>query len=204
MNGPFPAPLRSALQDPELREKAEELWRLYDALRQKMRDRWSRDLPLEELLFDRWERARELGFGEGTSIYHNSYVYGDVKVGNHTWVGPFCLLDGSGSLSIGDFCSISAGVQIYTHDTVRWALSAGKAGYERAPVRIGSACHIGALAVVVKGVEIGDHCVVGAHSFVNRQVPPFTVVAGAPARVIGRVEVDGAGEVRIVTGEEKG
>ena len=77
---------------------------LYDKLRAGMRQRWQRDLPLEELLFDRWERARSLGFGEGTSIYHNSYVYGDVKVGKHTWVGPYTLLDGSGGLAIGDYC----------------------------------------------------------------------------------------------------
>ena len=100
---------------------------IYDRLRADMRTRWQRDLPLEELLFDRWERARSLGFGEGTSIYHNRYVFGDVRVGKHTWIGPFTVLDGTGGgLQIGDYCSISAGVQIYTHDSVAWAVSGGK------------------------------------------------------------------------------
>jgi hypothetical protein len=81
--------------------KIEEIKKLYESLRAEMRNQWNRDLPLEELLFDRWERAERLGFGKGTSIYHNSYVYGDVKVGRNTWIGPFTVLDGSGGLKIG-------------------------------------------------------------------------------------------------------
>jgi acetyltransferase-like isoleucine patch superfamily enzyme len=194
----LPSPLWSQIDDPALRERAEELRRLYAELQREMKARWNRDMPLEELLFDRWDRARALGFGEHASIYHNSYVYGDVKVGNKTWIGPFCLLDGSGGLTIGDTCSISAGVQIYTHDTVKWALSSGRAKPEDGSVRIGDGCHIGALAVVIKGVEIGDHCVVGAHSLVNRSIPALTVVAGVPARPIGHVDIDEDGQVRIV------
>ena len=171
---------------------ADELRRVRDSLAADTRERWDRDLPFGELLSDRWERAKRLGFGEGASIYESSYVYGDVKVGAGTWIGPFTLLDGTGGLEIGSTCSISAGVQIYTHDTVRWALSGGAAEYERAPVRIGDCCHIGASTVVASGITIGDHCVIGACSFVNRDVPPYTVAVGAPCREIGRVVVDGA------------
>ena len=164
------------------------LWDLYEQLRAEKRERFERDLPIQELLFDRWERARHLGFGDGTSIYHSALVYGDVKVGRGSWIGPNTLLDGSHGLRIGDSCSISAGVNIYTHDTVQWALSGGKAEYEGAPVAIGSCCHIGSHAVIYKGVTIGDHCVIGASSFVNRDIPPFTVAVGVPCRPIGRVE----------------
>jgi len=169
----------------------------YERLRSEMRKNWRRDLPLSELLFDRWERARSLGFGEGTSVYHNCYIYGDVKIGHHTWVGPYTLLDGSGGLAIGDFCSISSGVHIYTHDTVRWALSGGKAEYERASVTIGSCSYIGGQTVISKGVAIGEHCVIGACSFVNRSVPAFSIAVGTPARIIGRVEINGD-QVRLI------
>jgi len=172
-------------------ELVNELKRIYKLLQTQMRQKWNRDLPLEELLFDRWERARQLGFGEGTSIYHNSYVYGDVKVGKHTWIGPFTLLDGSGGLEIGDYCNISSGVQIYTHDTVKWAVSGGIAEYERAPVRIGNCCYIGPQTVIAKSVTIGDHSIIGACSFVNRDVPAYSIVAGMPGKVIGRVVIDG-------------
>lgn len=169
----------------------------YELLRARMSKDWQRDLPFSELLFDRWERARSLGFGEGSSVYHNSYIYGDVRVGRNTWVGPYTLLDGSGGLHIGDFCSISAGVHIYTHDTVQWALSGGKAEYEHASVSVGSCSYIGGQTVVTKGITVGEHCVIGACSFVNRSVPPFSVAIGAPCRVIGRVEIQG-NEVRLV------
>jgi acetyltransferase-like isoleucine patch superfamily enzyme len=168
----------------------DELRELHERLDRAMRERWDRSLPLQELLSDRWQRAQALGFGEESSIYASSYVYGDVRVGARTWIGPFTLLDGSGGLEIGVNCSISAGVQIYTHDSVEWALTGGEAAYELAPVSIGDCCHIGAQTIVVKGVSIGDHCVVGAASFVNRDVPPFTIAAGTPCRPIGRVEME--------------
>lgn len=169
---------------------AAELRALHDALAARMRQAHDRDLPLEELVFDRWQRARSLGFGDGASIYHNAYVLGDVAVGAGTWIGPFVMLDGSGGLSIGATCSISTGVHVYTHDTVRWALSGGAQDPERAPVRIGDCTYIGAQAVVVKGVTIGDHCVVGAGALVNRDLPPYSIADGVPARVRGRVVVD--------------
>lgn len=171
---------------------------VYERLREEMRSEWHRDLPLEELLFDRWERATSLGFGEGASIYHNSYVYGDVTVGAKTWVGPYTLLDGTGGgLSIGSYCNISAGVQIYTHDTVAWVLSEGREEYEHAPVSIGDCCHIGSNTVIGKGCSVGDHSVIGAQSFVNGDIPPYTVAFGAPCRPRGRVEVSDDG-VRLV------
>lgn len=178
----------------------EALLDLYTRLRSETRAKWQRDLPFEELLFDRWERARSLGFGEQASIYQNSYVYGDVKVGENTWVGPFTLLDGSGGLTIGSSCSISSGVHIYTHDTVAWALSGGRAAYERAPVAIGDCCHIGSQTVITKGVTVGAHSVVGACSLLNRSIPPHSIAFGVPARVRGQVEIDGQGNVRLRLG----
>lgn len=164
------------------------LKKIYRFLRHNVRTEFNRDLPFQELLNNRWERAKELGFGEGTSIYEESYVFGTVKVGKRTWVGPGTVLDGSGRLEIGDCCSVSAGVHIYTHDSVEWAISDGRAEYDRAPVKIGNGCYIGPHSVIAKGVTIGDHCVVGALSFVDQDVPSYTKVAGCPARKIGEVD----------------
>ena len=88
-------------------------------------------------------------------------------------------------------------MHIYTHDTVAWAVSGGKAGYERAPVKIGSCCYIGSQTVISKGVSIGEHSIVGACSFVNRDIPPFTVAYGRPCRSVGRVKVSDEGSVEL-------
>ena len=163
---------------------------LYARLGARMRARWRRHLPFDETVFDRWERARALGFGEGSSVYHNSYIYGDVSVGDHTWIGPLTVLDGSGGgLSIGRYCSISAGVHIYSHNTVKWAVSGGRATYESAPVRIEDCCYIGPQTVIAMGVTVGTRSVIGAGSFVNRDVPPGSIAVGAPCRIIGEVKV---------------
>jgi len=162
---------------------------LYRKLRSQIREKWNRDLPFDEIVFDRWERASNLGFGKGSSIYHNSYVYGDVSVGTNTWIGPYTLLDGSGGLQIGRNCSISAGAHALTHDTVKWAVSGGKAEYEYAPVIIGDCCFIGTHAIITKGITIGNHCVISAGCVVTKDVPDFSIVAGVPSRVIGHVIV---------------
>jgi acetyltransferase-like isoleucine patch superfamily enzyme len=171
---------------------------LHRELDREMKVKWDRYLPLNELLADRWERAARLGFGPEASIYDASLVLGDVQVGPHTWIGPFTVLDGSGGLRIGSYCSISSGVQIYTHDSVKWALSGGRAPYDKAPVQIGNCCYVGSQTVIGKGVTIGDHCVIGACSFVNAHVAPFTIAVGSPCKPIGRVVLDKDGDVRLV------
>jgi acetyltransferase-like isoleucine patch superfamily enzyme len=160
-----------------------------------MRSAWDRDLPLAEMSSDRWERAATLGFGDGTSIYAESYVYGTPAVGARVWIGPFTILDASGGLAIGDETTISAGVHIYTHDTVLRTLTGGESDIARSPVSIGRRVYIGPNSVISRGVRIGDMCVVGAGSFVNRDLMNNTIAVGSPARPIGRVVVDEDGNV---------
>jgi acetyltransferase-like isoleucine patch superfamily enzyme len=159
-----------------------ELLELYERLRQEKRERFNRVLPFGDYFVDRWERARYLGFGEGTSIYDNVVVIGDVRVGRDTWIGPNVVLDGSGGLEIGSNCSISAGVQLYSHDSVRWALSGGAAPYEHARTVVGDHCYLGPNVIVQKGVTIGRGCLVGANSFVTADLPAGTKAYGNPAK----------------------
>jgi len=168
----------------------------------KLRRRWDRSLPFADLLFDRWERAQELGFGEGTSIYDSVHAYGSVAVGKGTWIGPFVILDGSGAdLTIGDFCDISTGVHIFTHDTAIRCVSMGEAAARRSPISIGDGTYIGSQSIVVAGTNIGSRCIVGANSLVNADVPDRTIVTGSLAVPIGYVEGEGT-EVRCVFDSE--
>lgn len=171
--------------------------RLFVKQRDKLKQDFNRVLPVNELFTDRWEKAKYLGFGEGTSVYDSCSVFGDVKVGKDTWIGPFTILDGTGGLSIGSNCSISAGVHIYTHNTVKWAVSGGIEKYEYSPVAIGDYCFIGPQTMIQNGVMIGKHCLVAANSFVNKDIADYSIVAGNPAKQIGEVIVGLDGKVEL-------
>ena len=177
-----------------------EITELHQALRNSIAKNWNRSLPFADELFDRWEKAEYLGFGYDSSIYDSSIVIGDVNVGEKTWIGPNTLLDGSGGLSIGKYCSISTGVSILTHDSVKWALSGGKEPYDKMETIIEDCCFVGSNTIINKGVHIGKHSLIGALSFVNRDVPPFSIAIGVPCRICGKVKIEN-GQVELVYDE---
>jgi acetyltransferase-like isoleucine patch superfamily enzyme len=118
-------------------------------------------------------------------MYDNVLVLGEVRVGKNTWIGPGCILDGTGGgLKIGDWCSISAGVQIYTHHTVKRSISLGEEPIEYAQTRIGNGVYIGPNSIIQMGVTVGDKAIIGASSFVNRDVPTGVTAFGCPARIL--------------------
>lgn len=128
-------------------------------------------------------------------IPSNSYnthavIIGEVEIGEGCWIGPFTLLDGSGGLSIGAKTEISAGAQVYSHSSVRRAVSNGREAIDRARTSIGCNVHIGANAVVLMGATIGDNCVIGAGAVVTQyaEIPSGSIAVGVPARVIGARE----------------
>lgn len=151
-----------------------------------MRAQFNRHVSFNDLISDRWETANFLGFGEGSSCYNNVLVIGDVSVGQNTWIGPNVILDGRGGLKIGDYVSVSAGVQIYTHDTVAWSRSLGKDAEELSQTSIGNGVYIGPQVVIEKGVTIGNCSIIGANSFVNTDIPSNTKAWGNPAIIIGQ------------------
>lgn len=150
----------------------------------RKRQQFNRRVSVGDLLTERDDNAGAYGFGEGTTMYDNVLVRGEVRVGRNTWIGPGCILDGSGAdLEIGDWCSISAGAQIYTHHTVNRSISLGAEPIDCAPTKIGDGVYIGPNAIIQMGVTIGDRAIVGANSLVNRDVPPGARAFGSPARL---------------------
>ena len=150
--------------------------------RAKMYENFNCYVSINDLLSDRWETADFYGFGKGTSCYNNVLILGDVRVGKNTWIGPNVVLDGTAGLEIGDHCSISAGVQVYTHNTVNWSTSLGVESVDTAPTKIGSGVYIGPNSIIQMGVTIEDKAVIGAMSFVNKDVPCNSTVFGCPAK----------------------
>jgi len=186
----------------EMNQKTRVLWsslvELHRALRDHTRKNYNRINPFYEDLFN-WKERGEYWLREdkGVTIYNSTTVVGDVSIGVNTWIGPFCSLDGSAGLTIGSFCSISLGCQLLTHDTVKWALSGGKEPYEYAPTSVGDCCFLGSYVVVLKGVTIGNHCLVAAGAVVTDDVPNYSIVTGVPARRIGTVNIYKNGEITL-------
>lgn len=119
--------------------------------------------------------------------YHPlAWIVGEPTIGPDTWIGAFTVIDGSGGLTIGRKCDISAGAQIYTHSTVEQCISHDARPITRTPTSIGDHVHIGANAVILMGSVIGSHCVIGAGAVVreNTVAPDYSVLVGVPARVI--------------------
>lgn len=114
----------------------------------------------------------------------HAWFVGEPEIGAGTWVGAFTVIDGSGGLTIGRYCDISAGAQIYTHSTVARAMSEGRAPVERRPTVIGDHVHVGAGAIILMGSTIGHHSVVGAGAVVteNTVAPPRSLLVGVPAQ----------------------
>ncbi len=176
-------------------QEFEELFDRYmSRKRDDMRKKFNRVLPSGELIFNRFDKGRYLECGEDSSIYDTSVVMGNVKIGDHVWVGPYTLLDGSGGdLVIGDYVSVNSGVMIYTHDSTKNYVSGGVNSFEKGNVIIGSFTVIGSMSMIACGVSVGSHCVIGAHSFVNSDIPDYSIAAGTPASIIGKVVLDKEG-----------
>lgn len=87
-------------------------------------------------------------------------------------------------IRIGDNCSISNRVRILAHDATPFKFTGGHTRLGRVEIR--DNCFIGERAIILPGVTIGPNALVAAGSLVNRDIPPNSCAAGAPARVYAR------------------
>ena len=106
-------------------------------------------------------------------------------VGKSFAVSGCCYVQAMNRIEIGDSTIFSFGVGIISANHEPGNLSASKPD---APVRIGHHCWLGKNAIILPGVELGDHCIVAAGAVVNRSFGPGSTVAGVPARLIATKE----------------
>ena len=106
-------------------------------------------------------------------------------VGKSFAVSGCCYVQAINRIEIGDGTIFSFGVGIISANHEPGNLSASSAD---APVRIGRHCWLGKNAIILPGVELGDHCIVAAGAVVTRSFGPGSTVAGVPARLIARKE----------------
>lgn len=145
---------------------------------------------LKRLLRTLLRRPRELSLPERYPQYaFGAGTYGDLLV--HSW--------GEGTtLRVGAYTSIASGVQVMLGGehrvdwattypfNVLWPSARHKSGHPRSKgdVEIGNDVWIGAEALILSGVSIGDGAVIGARSVVATDIPPYAIAAGNPARVV--------------------
>ncbi len=131
----------------------------------------------------RMELGRWVHIGRGTAIRCHE---GFLRVGDRVVFGSDdtvnCYLD----VEIGDDGILADRVYVgdFDHRFDEVSLPIRKQGITTAPVRIEEDCWIGEKASIMRGVTVGRGSVVGASSVVTRDVPPYSVVAGSPARVL--------------------
>ena len=139
--------------------------------------------------------GRGLFIGSGCCLYpRNRIVLGDMSVNKNAhfvladrvMINAGCYLSGEGSLTIGDdvligpnSCILSAGHAFSDPDEV-----IQKQPITYGPVVIEKGAWIGASSVILQGVAVGEGAVVGAGSVVPKNIPPFAVAVGNPARII--------------------
>ena len=141
---------------------------------------------------------------------------GRLVVGEGTLFEPGCwlTLSPNARIRIGDGCFLNRNVMVASYDLVEIGdhvmfangCFVGDAEHRfddpdtpitwqgfttRGAVRIGSNCWFGVNCVVTSGVTIGERCVIGANSVVTGDLPPGTIAAGSPARVIREIEFRG-------------
>lgn len=110
-----------------------------------------------------------------------------ITIGNHVGFAQNAFISVRGSVEIGDDCIFGPHVSIFAENHVYRSRETPirLQGATRKGVRIGSDCWFGANATVLDGVTVGDGCVVAAGAVVTKDVPPYSIVGGVPARVIG-------------------
>jgi acetyltransferase-like isoleucine patch superfamily enzyme len=126
-------------------------------------------------------------------------AYNRYQIGIGTYGTPTVLSwSPDDQLTIGKFCSIAGGVTIFLNGEHRtdWVSTFPFAAYyaearhlsghplSKGPVVIGNDVWIAANAIILSGIKVGDGAVIGAGAVVSRNVPPYTIVAGNPAKPI--------------------
>ena len=134
-----------------------------------------------------------IGFqiGEGTKIVGPIFCTGKLIVGKNCWIGKNCIVNGNGTVIIGDNCDIAPEVTFLTggHKIGDTNRRAGEG--EIYTITVGNGVWIGARSTILGNVKIGDSSVVAASACVNKEVLKNTLVGGVPAKIIRELNNEG-------------
>ena len=137
--------------------------------------------------------------GKGTKIWVNSQVRENSVIGDNCIISKDTYIDTG--VKIGNSVKIQNAVSVYNGVTIEDDVFVGpnacftndlvprafNTNWKITETKVESGASIGANATIVCGVTLGEYCMVGAGSVVTKDVPPFTLVLGNPARIIGKI-----------------
>lgn len=129
--------------------------------------------------------------GDYTKVYRNAHIMMDTRIGEYCLIGHSCFIADGDKIGNNVRMMLNAGIgrnttiedDVYIGPNV--VLSNSSAGSRKlSKVRVGKGAWIGTNAVTTEGVCIGEHAVIGAGAVVTKDVPPYAVVVGNPAKII--------------------
>lgn len=128
----------------------------------------------------------------GNLHLHGTYdVKGKLHIGHQCHIGPGVTFDLTCPIVLEDRCTIALNATILTHQDFGYS-PLGKVIYPTrlAGVTVESGAFVGSGAIILAGIRVGRHSIVGAGALVSDNVPPYTVVAGVPARIVKQIAPD--------------
>ncbi len=153
--------------------------------------------PLEGNVLEALREGR-LEVGDGTLFEPGVWITAPgaarVRIGEGTFLNRGVMVASQELVEIGSHCMLANGcfVSDASHRFEDPELPITWQGFEsKGPTRIGDNCWLGAHVVVTSGVTVGERCVIGANSVVTSDIEPYSIAAGAPARVLRRVRAGG-------------
>jgi acetyltransferase-like isoleucine patch superfamily enzyme len=141
----------------------------------------------------RLRRPTQISIGDGNAFSEGCWLWPldapfegvRIRIGNHNYFNRDVMIDACGRIEIGSYNMF--GPRVYITDsnhTMLPGMYVTDCPMDVGTVVIGNGCWIGAHAVILKGVTLGDHCIVAAGAVVTRSFPAGSVIAGVPARLL--------------------
>jgi len=137
--------------------------------------------------------------GDRSQVDRGSMIIGArdrwAVIGKEVVVGVNWMIDGTGGLEVEEFVNLGSHLGgIFTHSGLRQRLLGRpfreKERLELSPVKVGTCTWVGGKVTIQPGVTIGHHCAVLPNSSVTKDIPPYTMVSGVPAKPIKRIRVE--------------